>query len=119
VIEVKASFSKNEVSVLYDPEKISFQQLKAVVKKAGYTLEGTKQKSEGKSNNPLSTVQFIGIAVIILAAYLIINHTIGFNFIPEITSSMGYGVLFVIGLLTFQPLQKSVLKLESRPLLPL
>lgn len=100
IIEAKASFSKNQVSVVYDSEKISFEQMLAAVKKAGYRFEKSKQNAEAKANNPLTTVQFIGIAVIILAIYLIINHTIGFNFIPEVTSSMGYGVLFVVGLLT-------------------
>lgn len=104
IFEVKANFAKNEVCIMYDPEKISFEDMKAVLKKAGYTLEKDQEKLlgtfEGKENKPLSAVQFIGIAIVLLALYLIVSHTIGFNFIPQVTSSMGYGILFVVGLLT-------------------
>jgi copper chaperone CopZ len=104
IVQVKASFTKNQVTVVYDPERITFGKIRAAVKKAGYTMEKVQDKLANKSDEnkdkQLSVLQFIGIAVILLALYLIINHTVGFNFIPEVTSSMGYGVLFVVGLLT-------------------
>lgn len=104
ILEAQASFSKNRVTVTYDPKKISPETMNAAVKKAGYTMgkepgnpAATTAAGKGKT---LSTLQFIGIAVILLALYLIISQTVGFSFIPEITASMGYGVLFVVGLLT-------------------
>lgn len=104
VFEVKASFAKNQVSITYEPRTISVGKMTAAVKKAGYTLEKAQnkitRKSDEESGKPLSTLQFAGIAAIVLALYLIINHTVGFNFIPEVTSAMGYGVLFIVGLLT-------------------
>lgn len=104
IFEAKASFTKNQVTVTYDPEKINFWKMRVAVKKAGYTMEKTQDKLADKSSEekdkPFSTLRFIGIAVVFLALYLIIDNTVGFNFIPEITSSMGYVVLFVVGLLT-------------------
>ena len=102
VKSVKASFSSNTVTVSYDPEKTGFGKIRAAVKKAGYRLEGASLHPADKdgADKPMTTVQFVGIAVVLLAAYLIIGHTVGFNFIPEVKSSMGYGVLFVVGLLT-------------------
>jgi sulfite exporter TauE/SafE/copper chaperone CopZ len=99
--DVKASFSKRTVTVVYNPEQLNFGKIRAAVKKVGYTLEKAELKSSNNTEDkPLSVAQFIGIAIILLAAYLIIKNTVGFNFIPEVTSSMGYGVLFVVGLLT-------------------
>lgn len=104
VYDIKASFAQNQVFVDYDPQGNCWGKMRAAVKKAGYTLEKMQAKSAEKSGDeadkPLSAPQFIGIALILLAIYLIINRTVGFNFIPEVTASMGYGVLFVVGLLT-------------------
>jgi len=104
ILEVQASFAKNQVAVTYDPRRISFGKMRAATQQAGYTIEEAQakpvDKTDGGKDRPLSTRQFIGIAVILLALYLVINNTVGFNFIPEITSSMGYGILFIVGLLT-------------------
>jgi len=104
VFEVKASFAKHQVAVTYDAETIGFGKIRAAVKNAGYTLEKMQDKPAKKSGAeteaPFSALQFAGIAVIVLALFLIIDNTVGFDSIPEVTSSMGYGVLFVVGLLT-------------------
>jgi sulfite exporter TauE/SafE/copper chaperone CopZ len=103
VKKAKASFSHNQVTVVYDQDLVSFQKMRAALKKDGYVLEDADKpadRSEFAADKPLSAIQFVGITVIVLALYVIISSTVGFNFIPEITSSMGYGVLFVVGLLT-------------------
>jgi sulfite exporter TauE/SafE/copper chaperone CopZ len=103
IFNAKASFSKNQVTVTYDPRRVGFVKMIVAAKKAGYSIEKMQDKPvkevAGK-DRPISALQFAGIAVVLLAVYLIINNTVGFNFIPEITPSMGYGVLFVVGLLT-------------------
>ncbi len=53
-----------------------------------------------EEEKPLSVISFIGITIVLLAIYLLFSNTLGTDFLPEITSSMGYGVLFVVGLLT-------------------
>jgi len=37
---------------------------------------------------------------VVAAVYLIIRYTVGFNFLPAVSQSMGYGLIFVVGLLT-------------------
>ena len=102
--DIKASFAKNQVTVRYDPGKIGFRKIRATLKNAGYTIEKAQSRiadeSAGEKDKSVSGVQFISIVIIFLALYLIISNTVGFNFIPEVTSSMNYGVLFVAGLLT-------------------
>jgi len=104
ITSVRASFAKNLVTVNYDPGHIKFGKMRATLKKASYSIEKATDKISIKpasdGDKPISAAQFIGVAVILLALYVIIKNTVGFNFIPEVTSSMGYGVLFVVGLLT-------------------
>ncbi|HHW12957.1 MAG TPA: heavy metal transporter [Firmicutes bacterium] len=46
------------------------------------------------------TTQLLGIGLILLAFYVMIKKTVGFNFIPEVNQSMGYGLLLLTGLVT-------------------
>jgi sulfite exporter TauE/SafE len=48
----------------------------------------------------MSVPQFLGLIAIIAALYLIIRSTVGFDFIPSVGPSMGYGLVFVVGLIT-------------------
>lgn len=109
VKEVEAKFSDSTVRVKYLKDVTSKKDIIDAVEKLDYKVVIDKQESnskrytkassndeKGKSNN----IQIIGIGVIILAIYLLIQNTVGFNFIPEVDQSMGYGMLFLIGLLT-------------------
>jgi len=126
--EVRSSFSNRSLSVTYDPSQINYRYIKRTLKKAGFEMEravpngsagnsgtvrpdgtvGTAGKAGTaggvrtpvKKEKSFSTLQFLGVVVILLGVYLFIDKTVGFNNIPQVTSSMGYGVLFVIGLLT-------------------
>lgn len=112
IIEVKAIYSSSNVYVTYDNSKIGIDEIVASIEKIDYkvinkssNIEDTTEKSDDDlvvehKQNKAKVGQMIGIGVIILALYLIINNTIGFNFIPEINQSMGYGLLFMVGLLT-------------------
>lgn len=98
VAEVKAEYSNSKASVVYDADILQPDNIMAAVSKAGYkTSVKGNEKAEASRGD---AVQLIGIGIIILALFLIIKNTVGFNFIPEVNQSMGYGVLFVVGLLT-------------------
>ena len=103
VKEAKVSLAEGKAYVTFDEKETSVSELIAVINKLGYqagmTKSGTNNNPEQK-NEKLKMDQLLGIGIIILALYIIIKHTIGFNFIPEINQSMGYGVLFVVGILT-------------------
>ena len=124
VKEAEPDFAGNVVKITYDKDTVSLQTIRKTLEKEGYFLkDGNKegdaalltdvlqnqdasqnkavsQKSPSPKDRTFSPLQFVGIAVTLIAGYLIIKNTVGFSFIPEITPSMGYGMLFVIGLLT-------------------
>ena len=106
VKDAKASFVNSTVEVAYDRQITSIEKITQTIEKLDYkvknkqnrksTLNGKEEKSEDK----ISVNQLIGIGIILFAAYLIIKNTVGFNFIPAVSQNMGYGILFVIGLIT-------------------
>lgn len=101
IIEVKATFKDSKVIVKYDSNIISLKDINQKITDLGYSVnlhEGTKKEKNQKLNHEIDKI--VGICAILLAGYIIIKHTIGFNFIPTITQGMGYGVLFIVGLLT-------------------
>jgi len=63
---------------------------------AGYTTEG-EYKGRSDSFTPL---QWLGVLVILAALFLIVKKTGIMNALPVLNSTMGYGLLFVIGLMT-------------------
>lgn len=114
VIDINVMFKSSNVYVTYDSNVITLEQIAMHIEKLGYSKINKPQNSaildgSGKKPNekePLKKKsqinQILGIGIIVLAAYIIINNTIGFNFsfIPQINQSMGYGILFVVGLIT-------------------
>lgn len=99
VLEVNVSYVTQIFSVTYDNDKTSIDDIIKTIESLDFTVKqeitGKKVEEEKRSYN-----QLIIIGILILGVYLIIKNTIGFNFIPEINPNMGYGILFVVGLLT-------------------
>ncbi|TYQ16904.1 UNVERIFIED_CONTAM: sulfite exporter TauE/SafE [Acetivibrio alkalicellulosi] len=104
IVEIKASFSDSYVRVTYDGEIIGLDEICDAIEKLDYQVEKDKLKKnankENFSSDKLNINQLIAIGIIIFSLYIIVKHTIGFNFIPEINESMGYGILFIVGVLT-------------------
>ncbi len=102
----KASFSNNTVTVEYDPGVAGVLVMSQALEKAGYALGSEeagvpkRQLTDPQGKKRLRVDQMIGLVILLVAAYFLIEKTIGFNFIPEVNASMGYGMLFVVGLLT-------------------
>ncbi len=105
--DAKAIFSSSNVYVTYDTELIKLEQIIKAIEKLDYqvldnplgsTIKNTDEPVKVQENKNIG--QLVGAIIIIFALYFIISNTIGFNFIPQVNQSMGYGVLFVIGLLT-------------------
>lgn len=109
IIDVKAIYSSSNVYVTYDYNKINLNCIIDSVEKLDYSVNNKPDdirannvdtKTAGNKPGGLRAGQIAGIVVIILAIYMIIRNTVGFNFIPQVDQSMGYGILFFIGLLT-------------------
>ena len=96
VKKTKVSLATSTATIEYAPEKVTPDQLASVIQKLGYEID-----SNGKDQPQSFTInQFLGIGIVIFAIYFMIKSTIGFNFIPQVDQSFGYGMLFVVGLLT-------------------
>lgn len=105
VKRVKAVFSSSTVEITYDANRIDLDQITATIEQEGYPVDGTTPRAATQSEttqakDTIRINQLLGIGIILFALYMIINRTIGFNLIPEVNQSMGYGVLFAVGLLT-------------------
>ncbi|MHB8063302.1 MAG: urease accessory protein UreH domain-containing protein [Ruminiclostridium sp.] len=109
IIEVKAIFSSSNVYVTYDLNLINLDKIIQAVEKLDYRVKNKPKDNQSYNNTLVNSKaksdkkgigQLAGIAVIILALYMLIKNTVGFNFIPQVDQSMGYGILFFIGLLT-------------------
>ena len=106
IVKAKVSYSKGNAEITFDAELIDFDRIVSIIERLDYKVVKsdnkpikTAEQTKYKSNN----LHAIGIIVIILAVYMIINQFGGFtlfNYFPEIQEGMGYGLLFIIGLLT-------------------
>jgi sulfite exporter TauE/SafE/copper chaperone CopZ len=109
---IDVSYVTSLLKVTFDSDKVSLNDMKQVIEKLDYKVLGepnskastNSKKTQLKGNitdterMPLS--QLISIGIIILAVYLIIKQTIGFNFIPEVNPNTSFSVLFIIGMIT-------------------
>ena len=87
VVNVMASYSNQQVTVEYDSELCSKEQLKEAINKAGYSTKS--------SNN----VKFVGFFIVAAAILLLGNSTAGFDMSAKLNNA-SYVVLFVVGMLT-------------------
>lgn len=104
---VKAVYSQSKINVLYDKDRIDLDSIIKAVEELDYRViaatDGNKSNDREKRSDgdyKLSVNQLLGIVIIVLAVYLAVKNTVGFNFIPQVNRNMGYGMLFTVGLLT-------------------
>jgi len=107
VKEAKAILSSSNVYITFDANAISLDKIIETIEKMDYEVKNNsgseillKSNDRKAAGDKMSVKQLLGIGIILFALYVIINNTVGFNFIPEINQSMGYGILFVVGMLT-------------------
>ena len=126
VIKVNASAPLSEVTVVYDSDRVSFEAIAGAIRGTGYKLRGDvgsvspatagatpsatglicdasplrEAAARGSSARSAPVYRFLGLIAVIVALYLVLRYTVGFTFLPAVNQSMGYGLLFVVGLLT-------------------
>lgn len=108
VTAVKVSYGSSEARITYEPALVTLDAVIDTIERLDYKArekkEGQAHSSGGKENSApagkMTINQLLGIGIILLAAYLVIKNTVGFNFIPQVNQNMGYGVLFIVGLIT-------------------
>lgn len=113
VIDVSANYNHGEVSITYDETRIQRDFILKAIEKCGYHVAQDKHKDTEKleSANDAGVeapgvpqynqiASWIGTGVLIVMLYLFINRFQGLGLVPEINQSMGYGILFLVGLFT-------------------
>lgn len=100
VSNIKVQLEKNLATVVYNPQKIQLEKIEEEIEKLDYKVirNDGKETAVNKSGN--ENLQLVGVSILIVAIYFIIQNTIGFDFIPEVSGNMGLGFLFMIGLMT-------------------
>lgn len=100
VKDVQASFSKGEVIITYEAQEPSKGDIEKGLKDLGYFLGNNEEKSKELGERRSSVLY---ILIIILGGYMILKELglLNFtNYFPKVEASMGYSLLFIIGLLT-------------------
>ncbi|MBI2662832.1 sulfite exporter TauE/SafE family protein [Candidatus Woesearchaeota archaeon] len=93
---VVVDYDSASAEIVYDSEKVSLDEIKEKIKKKGYEIvEGNER--EGGNNSWVSWV-FAG-AGILLVGYFALQLYSNFS-VPQLSQNMGYGLLFLVGLLT-------------------
>lgn len=94
IISVKVDYSTATANVEFDRDLIKAEQIEDIIENLGY-----KTKTAQDENN----ARFIGIIMILFSLYFLINRFADSGILssfPLAQEGMGYGMLFVIGLLT-------------------
>lgn len=97
IVSASVSYNKGTADIVYDNRKISPQEIYAVIKNLDYEVLQDREKQKTDIMN------IICMLIIIVALYVVLQSLGIFNLlVPSrlADTGMGYGMLFVIGLLT-------------------
>jgi copper ion binding protein len=95
VVSVKASAPAGKVAVGFDPTRVDTTAIEGAIRSAGYSVR--EKPSSGRARGVLP---FLGLVAIAAGIYLALRFTVGFDFLPAVSQSMGFGLIFVVGLVT-------------------
>lgn len=97
VIEAKANYSTAKCLVVYDEEKISLDDIYQIIEGSGYQVELTPD-DKGSFFVKLSLSLLALVAIVLL---MVFSRKLWHQFsVPEISSQLSYGMIFVVGLIT-------------------
>lgn len=103
IMNARASYSAGTCDIAYDEAMVSLEEIIASIEKLDYKVATVSQAHQKAKEKKLDVTRILGITVILLALYLIMSR-LGllniFNAFPQAEEGTGYGMLFVIGLLT-------------------
>jgi sulfite exporter TauE/SafE/copper chaperone CopZ len=112
---VKASYASSRASITFDANLIDQNSIEDIIESLDYQVKKPFVKiarvsqpghaaSDGNSQSKKSNIsQVLGIVILLAALFVIIKQFGGFNIFnsfPQAEQGMGYGLLFVLGLLT-------------------
>lgn len=95
--KVSVSYTKGTADITYDAEKLSLRDIKRILAKLGYEVLPDGKKPAPELGRVAGTLAVIVGLFLILQQFGILNYLVPSQLAD---SSMGYGMLFVIGLTT-------------------
>jgi uncharacterized protein len=98
ISRVKASAPAGRAEVSVDCTLTTREDIGRAVEAAGYSVKGIGEA--GRAKPGFTLYQFLGLVAVVAAAMLIVRFAGGASFVPAVSQSMGYGLIFVVGLLT-------------------
>ncbi len=111
VSQVKVDYAESKTTVEYDSEKISLSEIKEKIAERGYHCE--EEIKEEKKETPdlpkkelpftISSTDLIPLTIIGLGVFVLLFFALRFYntlTVPTLSQNMGYGLLFLVGLLT-------------------
>ncbi len=99
VEKLQVSYVTQILEITYDPSILSMETIRKTIEVLHYQVV-TKAHANALENKSRKHVEILIIALILGAGYLLIDQTVGFQFIPELDQGVGMAALFIIGLLT-------------------
>ena len=90
IISCDSSYRKSQVSVVYDPDIISQDEITKILTDTGYPV------GDGRSALRADLIAFIAV----ICLYFLIPALTGLVKVPTAESGSGFGALFIIGVLT-------------------
>lgn len=95
--KVEVSYNAGTASVTFDTDIISYQSITGIIEKLGYTVLADQ------ANRGTDVHRTVGVLIIIVSLYMLLEQTGLLNLlVPSqlADETMGYGMLFLIGLIT-------------------
>ncbi len=102
VVTAKVSYKNALAKLVYNEDAITYNEIVETIESHGYTVRKQAQAAE-RAEQKSKLLWGAGIGIIILSLYVILDRLNVFNLFsafPQAQEGMGYGMLFVIGLLT-------------------
>ena len=99
ITSFKIDYATETATIEYDPSLTSFSEIKEIIENKGYICEDIKENQQGYVINKSSIYWFfagLGLLLVVYFAWTLY----GTIELPTISQNMGYGLLFVVGLLT-------------------
>ena len=93
VKRAKVSFQKAIAEVAYNEHLTSINEIKEVINKKGYKVVDKEEQRDER-------IRLVAILIILLSLSSIAKNLGMTSMLPQVQQSMGYGMLFVIGLMT-------------------
>jgi sulfite exporter TauE/SafE/copper chaperone CopZ len=94
VEKATANASKNQVYIEFDDSLINLQQISTIIEDNGYILLS-------KDSNTIKGKVFL-IFILLSISFLVLKYAnqLSYDFVPSVRQNMGYGALFLVGLIT-------------------